>query len=231
GWLWIFTPYDEITLVHAVPRPLESPRPTVLYATRTKGSPDSLLGGAIDLHGPSTEQLTAAASWTEHIDDLSLPAPETSEHHGVAFVTQIRAEEDLAVLYGGIDKDVQLQMPGFGPIWFHRAVHQWGDTKHRMVRYQFRASTRFREYFDPTTLVPDDVGDGAPSALLPDDGQSAIGPSRVLSVPSSAKPAAPIVHSVLPLFRWDTGTEPEQPVGVRRSRRAGIRIYLERPWY
>jgi hypothetical protein len=231
GWLWIFTPYDEITLVHAVPRPLESPRPTVLHATRTKGSPDSMLAGAIDLHGPSTEQLTAAASWTEYTDELSLPAPETSEQNGIAFVTQIRGEEDLAVLYGSIDKDIQLQIPGFGPVWFHRAVHQWGDTKHRMVRYQFRASTRFREYFHPTTLVPEDSGGGEGSELLPDDGQSVIGPSRVLSVPSSAKPAAPIIHSVLPLFRWETGTEPEQPVGVRRSRRAGIRIYLERPWY
>lgn len=50
-------------------------------------------------------------------------------------------------------------------------------------------------------------------------------------MPSSARPAAPIVHSVLPLFRWDSGTEPEQPVATRRRRRSGVRIYLERPWY
>jgi hypothetical protein len=36
---------------------------------------------------------------------------------------------------------------------------------------------------------------------------------------------------VLPLFRWDTGGEPEQPVATRHRRRAGVRIYLERPWY
>jgi hypothetical protein len=235
GWLWIFTPFDEVTLVHAVPRPLEAPRSTALVATRAKGSPDSALAGAIDVHGPSTEQLTAAASWTEFTDDLSLPGPEESERNGIGFITQIRTEEDLAVLFGDIAADFQIQLPNFGPVWFHRAVHQWGDTKHRMVTYQFRASTRFREYFHPDTLATENVGNGGnggePGALLPDDGQSVVGPARTLSVPSSAKPAAPVIHSVLPLFRWETGTEPEQPVGVRRSRRAGVRIYLERPWY
>jgi hypothetical protein len=39
------------------------------------------------------------------------------------------------------------------------------------------------------------------------------------------------VHSVIPLFIWDEGTEPEQPVAYRRRRRPGVRIYLERPWY
>jgi hypothetical protein len=231
GWLWIFTPFDEVTLVHAVPRPLEAPRPTVLTAARVLGSPDSGLVGAIDVHGPSTEQLTAAAAWTEYTDDTSLPGPEESARTGIGFVTQVRTDEDLAVLFGGIANDLPLDLPNFGPIVLHRAVHQWGDTKHRMVTYQFRASTRFREYFHPDTLAPAPSGDGVPPPLLPDDGQSVIGPARTLSVPSSARPAAPVIHSVLPLLRWETGTEPEQPVGLRRSRRAGIRIYLERPWY
>jgi hypothetical protein len=52
-----------------------------------------------------------------------------------------------------------------------------------------------------------------------------------VSVPSSARPAAPVVHSVVPLFRWSDGTEPEQPVARRHGRRAGLRIFLERPWF
>jgi hypothetical protein len=39
------------------------------------------------------------------------------------------------------------------------------------------------------------------------------------------------VHSVIPLFRWSDGTEPEQPVARRHGRRAGLRIFLERPWF
>lgn len=270
GWLWAFTPFDEVTLVHAVPRPLEAPRPTQLRATRPEGSTDAFLSGAVDVHGPSTEQLTAAASWTEHTDELSLPGPEESERNGIGFLTTVRPEEDLAVLFGDVEEDARIQIPGFGPVWLHRAVHQWGDTKHRRVTYQFRASTRFREYFHPDTLAPEEAsgtegagdggeapggggGEGAGSEapgggngegaggtgsageesapLLPDDGQSVVGPRRTISIPSSAKPAAPVVHSVLPLFRWETGTEPEQPLGTRRTRRAGVRVYLERPWY
>jgi hypothetical protein len=40
-----------------------------------------------------------------------------------------------------------------------------------------------------------------------------------------------VVHDVLPLFRWHTETEPEQPFALRRTRRTGLRIYLERPWF
>lgn len=224
GWLWIFTPFDAVTLVHAVPRPLEAPTPTTVRAFRVAGSTNSTLVGGIDVHGPSTEQLTAEADWTEHTDDLSLPGPETAQLNGIGFTTIVRPEEDLAVLAAGLPGDARFEVPGFGPVWLHRAVHQWGDTKHRTVTYRFRASTRYREYFDSDTLAPD------PGSPL-DDGQSVIGPEVTLSVPSSARPAAPIVHSVLPLLRWDVGTEPEQPVALRSRRQAGVRIYLERPWY
>jgi len=47
------------------------------------------------------------------------------------------------------------------------------------------------------------------------------------------QPIAPgvIVRDVLPLFRWDEDTEPGHPFALRRTRKAGLRLYLERPWY
>jgi hypothetical protein len=115
----------------------------------------------------------------------------------------------------------------------HKAAHLFGDTKHRLVHYRFRAASRFREYFEEAALEP--VVPSGPTEEDPDrpadDGRSVVGPLVTVNVPSSARPAAPSVHSVLPLFRWDEGTEPEQPVAVRRRRRPGVRIYLERPWY
>jgi hypothetical protein len=101
-------------------------------------------------------------------------------------------------------------------------VHRIGDTRHHTIRYRFRASTRFREYFDPALIT---------SSGPRDDGLSVVGPEVRLEVPSSARPSAPIAAGVLPLFRWDAGTEPEQPLATRRRRRAGVRIYLERPWF
>jgi hypothetical protein len=63
------------------------------------------------------------------------------------------------------------------------------------------------------------------------DARSITGPTTRLSLPSTARPAAPVIHSVIPLFRWEEGTEPDQPFARRRRRRAGLRIYLQRPWY
>ena len=53
---------------------------------------------------------------------------------------------------------------------------------------------------------------------------------RVL-VPSSARPPEPTIHDIVPLFRWDERDEPEQPFARRRSRRSGVRIYLDRTWF
>jgi hypothetical protein len=230
GWLWAFTPFEELTLVHAVPRPLEAPRPTAMLALRAfEGATDVFLLGAVDIHGPSTEHVTAEARWIDPIDDLSLPAPDERPQRQIAFTTRIRESEDLAVLYGA-PVDAEVTVPGAGPVWLHSAIQHLGDTKHHTVHYRFRAATRFREYFDPASLIPP-AAPQAGAEVPVDDGQSVVGPELTLSVQSSARPAAPIVHSVIPLFRWDAGTEPEQPVATRRRRRAGVRIYLERPWY
>ena len=233
GWLWSLTPFDDVTLVHAVSRPLEAPRPTKLFAHRpAKNATYAHILGAVDVHGPSTNSLTLEAHWIDPVDDLSLPAPHTLTQQGVAFTIKIRPEEDLAVLGAlpGQTEDRLIDIPGVGPVWIHLPVHQLGDTKHRTVTYRFRAATRFREYFDPETLTPGQPDNGDEDELPIDDGQSVLGPEIVVSVPSSAVPAPPLVHSVLPLFRWDIGSEPEQPVAVRRRRRAGVRLYLERPW-
>jgi hypothetical protein len=231
GWLWALTPFEEVTLVHAVPRPLETPRPTALVALRpSEGATDVHLLGAVDVHGPSTEMIAAEARWVDPNDDLTLPAPDERATQAIAFTSPIRETEDLAVLFGGA-ADVELTVPGAGPVWLHSAIQRLGDTKHHTIHYRFRASTRFREYFDPETLAPANGGGPAGPEEPVDDGQSVVGEEITLSVPSSARPAAPVVHSVLPLFRWESGTEAEQPVATRRRRRAGVRIYLERPWY
>lgn len=221
GWLWTLTPFEDVTLVHAVPRPLEAPRPTKLLPMRTEGSTRVTLTGAVDLDGPSTERLSAEARWTDPIDDLTLPIWEERPTTGHAFTSPVLAFEDLAIL-GPVELDGSL--PEVGPLHLHAANHELGDTKHRVIDYRFRASTRFPEYFHPDLLSPD-------PNIKDDDGRSVIGPTVSVSIPSSARPAAPIVHSVIPLFRWSDGTEPEEPFARRHGRRAGLRLFLERPWF
>ncbi len=215
GWLWWLTPATEVRLVHAVPRPVEVPRPTVLVPIRTPGDTAVTLFGGVDLHGPSTERLDVEAGWSEQVDDPTKPMPSQLDVVAAAANTTVRYEEDLVVL-GGVDQ--VLPLPDGTVMHLHRAVHQLGDTRHRMIDYRMRAATRYREYFDPRVLPsPEDV--------------SVLGPARTLDVPSTARPAKPVIADVLPLFRWYEETEPEQPFALRRERRTGLRLYLERPWF
>jgi hypothetical protein len=215
GWLWWLTPSVEVVLVHAVPKPVEVPRATVLVPLRANLDTAVTLFGAVDVHGPSTERIDVEASWSEWVDDVAKPAPERVATTAAACGTEVDYGEDLVVLSAA---DAALPLPDGSTLRLHKAVHQIGDTKHRTVDYRVRATTRYREYFSP--LV-------APS---PDD-LSVVGPVRQLNVLSSARPRKALVRDVLPLFRWDESTEPDQPFGFRRTRRSGVRLYLDRPWY
>ncbi|MGB7982960.1 MAG: hypothetical protein WCF36_19425, partial [Candidatus Nanopelagicales bacterium] len=215
GWLWWVTPATDVRLVHAVPRPVQVPRPTILVPVRSAGDTAVILGGGVDLHGPSTERLDIEAAWSEWVDDPTKPEPTRLDVVAAAADTAVRYGEDL-ILLGSVDLD--LPLPDGTVAHLHKCVHQLGDTRHRTIDYRMRATSRYREYFDPR-VVPstEDV--------------SVLGPARTLDVPSTARPAKPVIADVLPLFRWYEQTEPEQPFALRRERRAGLRIYLERPWY
>jgi hypothetical protein len=221
GLLWSVTPYEDVQLVHAVNRPLAVPRPMRVIAVRALGATHAHLIGAVELHGPSTDSLAAEAEWEDSIDDLSRGEPHQALSAAVAFQTRIRSYEDLALLSV---VDQELNLPSVGLVAVHNARHELHDTRHRVVRYRFRAATRYREYFAPQLLTPN-------AKNLLDDGVSVISAQIDVRVPSSARPAAPIVHSVIPLFRWSRTAEPNQPLARRHVRRAGVRIYLERPWF
>ena len=112
-------------------------------------------------------------------------------------------------------------IPGVGggePVVSHRAIQTFADTHHRRVSYAARGVTRYAEFFEP--------------AELPVDSDPTLRGTPVeLTVASSARPAAPEVTDVLPLLSWDTETEPDQPFALRRRRRSGVRVWLDRPWF
>lgn len=228
GCLWALSPFEDVLLVHAVPRPLEVPRPTIVRPARRVGETSVTLFGGVDVHGPSTDSLTAEAYWTDLTDDLLMLRSEERQATAVAFTTHIAPDEDLALLAAG-DGPADASSPA--ALRSHRAVHEFGDTRHRRVTYRFRATTRFREYFHEELLAADPELPPVDSTRAHDDGRSVVGPPVLVSVPSSAPPAAPMVHSVIPLFRWSDATDTEQPMARRHGRRAGVRVYLERPWW
>src|SRR4029453_8575130 len=108
------------------------------------------------------------------VDDLSPPAPHPRRTKGGAVTSPVGGKEKLAGLDPG--PDLEVTVPGGGPIRLHAAVHRLGDTRHHLMRYRFRAATRFREYFDLETLAPP-VPATPPGPRDPvDDGQSVVGP-------------------------------------------------------
>jgi hypothetical protein len=215
GWLWWLTPATELRLVHAVPRPLEAPRITLLTPLRATGDTSSRFLGGVDLHGPSTDRLDLEASWTEWVDDVAEPAPKQVAVQAAVGHVQIEPDEDLAVLF---TQDNQVTLPDGTLIRLHAMEHKFGDTKHRSVDYRARAATRFREYFDPHIF----------QTL---DDSTVLGPAKTVNIPSAARPGKPAVRDVLPLLRWHEETEAGQPFAVSRTRGCGLRIYLDRPWY
>jgi hypothetical protein len=89
--------------------------------------------------------------------------------------------------------------------------HEFGDTRCRTVTYQAVATTRFLEYFDPAIQ-------NSPEKF------TVVSNQVTLDIPASAPPPAPRLLYVLPLFR-------HQGQNGTRTRSAGIRIYLDRPWF
>jgi hypothetical protein len=96
------------------------------------------------------------------------------------------------------------------------ARHEFGDTKHRMVSYVARGTTRYREYFPP--------------AISRDPTQiTSTGEAVTANVLSSARPAGPVVRHLVPTFAWHCMDDAQTSVHTRRG--GGLRVLLERPWY
>ncbi|HYN66570.1 MAG TPA: hypothetical protein VES93_06750, partial [Ornithinibacter sp.] len=183
GLLWSLTPGEEVRLVHAVPRPVSAPRPTTVAVHRVYGSVLTALLGGVEVHGPSTDKLTTTLAWTDLVDDLTLDAPVLRASTASGFDVSVRPDDRIVPMW---PIDQTFPWPGWEGVVLRGTTHPMSDTRHHKVRYRFRASTRFREYFDPRLLAPD-------PANPVDDGQSVVSEELELSVPSTVRPDAPKV--------------------------------------
>ncbi|HLS43933.1 MAG TPA: hypothetical protein VK045_00730 [Ornithinicoccus sp.] len=217
GWFWWLTPAHDLRLVHAVRSPVHPPQlPALRVLLRPSGLTVAALVGVVDVHGPSTERLSLEARWTEWVDDLATDGPVQVERQDVVLTSPVQPDERFGLLY--LFDHVVTGTDGEATVVSHKAIQTFPDTHHRQVTYAARGVTRFAEFFDPAEL---------PRA----DDPVLLGESRELTVVSSARPAVPEVTDVVPLLLWEQETEPEQPFALRRTRRSGARIWLERPWF
>lgn len=230
GGHWRLTPFRRVSLVHAVEQPLVAPQLQSLVTPREEHTSFAYLGANVPVHGKSTAKLDIQASWSEPVDDPAEPQPgrlfasahvfEVPIHLPGESADQATQETDAMPIatYDAQSDVVTLQAPT-DPLSLEVTFlsrHEFGDTKHRSVQYQAVATTRFREYFPPEV-----THDTARITLA--------GAAVQVDVPSSARPDAPAVVSVLPTFAWSRTVNPD---GTHLSTRTGgLRVYLKRPWF
>lgn len=217
GWLWWLTPDQDLRLVHATARPAVPPRISRLIAEpRTPGVATANLDGVLDVHGASTDKVELRAHWSDPVDNPLAPVPTTRNVAEVVADYRIGASERYSLLTLEDDASKVGSRTVDEPI--RTAIHNLPDTRARTVTYQLSGTSRYREFF-------------APNELPPADDPGSMGNEVAVNIPSSAAPALPAVHDVIPMFMWEQTTEPEHPFAVRRTRRSGVRIWLDRPWF
>jgi len=222
GGFWMLTPNRKITLIHAVQQPIGKPEFKELSAARDPGSSFTYLLGVINVHGKSTIKLDITSEWSEPVDMSELD-PSSGPLKVKAYVGEVPLQiidgpKPLELMSGNWvvgEYFPETDTIGFYrlPTKIHAPRHEFGDTKHRIVRYRATASSRFREYFSQD----DDLDFTRTSDEI------------VVNIPSSARPAAPKVLYVIPTFGWKRQTSTNLIASERLG--GGLRVYLERPWY
>ncbi len=217
GWLWWLTPDEHLRLVHATARPAKPPMISRLTAEPRKPNiATANLDGVIDVHGASTTKIELRAHWDDRIDEPGSDGPTTVGTKEIVVDHQIE-EHETTSLFTLLPKAEQVGARK-SEVSIRTAIHNLPNTKARTVFYRLHGTSRFREFFLPDELPPSD------------DPESA-GNEVAVNVASSAMPALPLVRDVIPMFMWEQTTEPEHPFAVRRIRRSGVRIWLDRPWF
>jgi hypothetical protein len=210
-----------------------------LSAWRKPGAQDAYLIGALKVHASSSEKIDLAAEWEDPYDDINQPRLEGVDYlqkssadsideipiptlqegvlakgHGASYrqLAFFDADHDLLCFVRSGDKLGHL-VSGERVYGDAAPRHFFNDTRRHRVSYTPRATSRFREYFDPNAGLQFHR-DGEPVWV---------------DVPASARPSAPLVSYIVPTFGWQRETETNLKRSVRFG--GGLRVYLERPWF
>ncbi|MEL6680810.1 MAG: hypothetical protein AAFQ51_19065, partial [Pseudomonadota bacterium] len=142
---WMFTPWLEMELVHAVQKPLVQPAFLALTASRTLGDTAASVTYRSPIHAKSTDKVELFGRWREPRDIPANGAPQVQNQSGTAFDTLLERGDFASGLMTAVGQ------------------HPFDDTRFRRVRYRMEAPTRYREFMpaairmdpDATTIVSD----------------------------------------------------------------------------
>jgi hypothetical protein len=252
---WMFTPFRELTLMHAVQQPLIEPKLNIQVSPRSFGATACDISGLIVLHVPSTSKLDLLAEWTEPRDDLTKDEPDeiTARAHvselpvsldgqaiDIAFVEAedaLRIEHDRVLIFN----------TAHGRIARHnwqnvlddpQANHSLPERKLLNDRINLAAKVSAHEFgdtkyrhvtyrVDATSRFREYYASGV-TALPANITRTSQAIER--DILSSARPAAPRALYALPTMGWTQSSDAEgTTVSTRKG--GGLRLYLERPWW
>ncbi|PGU27139.1 hypothetical protein [Bacillus thuringiensis] len=245
GRIWLFTPFREITLVHAVQQPLDFPAQPILKITdRTENSTEAYLFGNIYVHIPSTSKVDILAEWRERIDDITKSEPELDP---VPFRNHVM---ELPIWLDN-NKEVLLKDDP-------NALHL-ENNQSRLVFNSTLAETVYKKLLN-NPMNPENQEQINLATKVEKHGFGDTKYRRVcykvrattrfreyfptnmsnenlireteeikIDVLSSARPSKPLVKYALPTFSWQQMNENYEKVTSLRS--GGVRVYLDRPWW
>ena len=239
GTNWLMTPYRNLTLVHATQQPVCVPELENLTPNRGDlGSQTArLVCRTVRLHGPSTGKFEIEAEWDEWVDDPSKARPVRRRFKGqLGEIRLAENHENEFILSEAVSAQLADAEAKRGD------VHEFGDTRFRLVKYRARATTRFREYLPPSMYDKPEmtsrlgpVAEGPAFALPAEDDMGApvlrdpAGSTAQSLVLASAPPKDPRLLYVVPTFRWSERPR-SGPYDVTRLGN-GLRLWLDRPWF
>ena len=96
--------------------------------------------------------------------------------------------------------------------------HNFGDTKHRWVDYKLIATSRYGDYFDKVLAANPELNSNRESEWV-----------EKVNILSSARPKAPEIDYVIPIFEWHKSQNGNSFIHSRKG--GGLRIFIKRPWF
>lgn len=184
------------------------------------GASQTFFVGTARVHRASTGKVRFEAVWTEFPDAVVLK--DDGFHHQpsrggpAVFAVEKFSRDDGRGL-----SDLDLLRDEAGAL---RGLKiDFPDTKARRLTFRLYGVSRFTEFYPPPTASPKRGDPRAEDFELTDSKYD-----LELWVPSTARPAPPVVDRILPVFRWDTDRSKDRIVVTRE---VDLRIYLKRPWH
>ncbi len=207
---WMLTPYRNLMLCHAVQQPLKDPAWYKQSLSRGFGDTTAMLNDeSFQVHGPSTIKVDFNAFWELQVDDATFATPQDILKADYD-ASNVEMKDRLAQASSLPAGDVKVNKVHAQHINVE-LLHDFKDTKHRLVEYEPVGTTRFREYFPQSGFEFTVKGKRWPKHVL-----------------STKRPEALPLKYIVPVFAWSTEKTEKH---IIKTRLAGLRVYMDRPWF